>query len=362
MPTDDTPRPGRTLVERQLRRMLNSEIFVTSPKQAEILEFIVQARLRGDVVTAFIIQEHFFPFAIEDASSARVYTRNLKNTLMKYYAENGNDLVVIHLPYSESGKRVHYAEGEAYKAQFAYNRQNDLNKKYQVAVRLFLSGSIVQIVEATKRFDSILEQEPEHTEAMLWLVDCLCLLVILNIAELAVHFDGYLATAGAYLEDASSQLVDDSWHLHSARASWHFCKGEMEAALEQLKTALKLNPDLTEKFSAYFLFSLLSGTSVDCFEIAECLIQERPDDPSAHAMYGMGLGYMRRFEEAFEAFHFALTLDRNCLPALVGLVRLHSGRNEMETASSYARRIEALVEPGEYKYWMTVMKFDPESV
>src|ERR1700726_669553 len=121
----------RVQVQRQLRRILEDEIFVGTadgkgaPTVAALLQHIVAMKLEGNAPTENDLLTGFFKRSLkkwdEDDPIARQNVRNLRKRLADYYAKGGlNDLVLIEIPLGQYG------------AVFTYNPRSPAQKEVKL--------------------------------------------------------------------------------------------------------------------------------------------------------------------------------------------------------------------------------------
>jgi hypothetical protein len=79
---------------------------------------------------------------------------------------------------------------------------------------------------------------------------------------------------------------------------------------------------------------------------------ENINNPEGHAIHGIYLCNANRFKEAEYAFDAALTLDRNCWPAIYGVMLLLVLTGRRADTITASKRLEALLEPGDFELYM----------
>ena len=120
-------KPGPLEVRSQLRVLLDRERFIKSPSQAAVLEVIVTKWLAHDVMSENSIGKRAFPnFIAGNSTDVRTNVFNLRNTLAKYYAEEGAmDLVIIEI-----------LKGRKYGVSVSYNQRARAAELYAGALAM----------------------------------------------------------------------------------------------------------------------------------------------------------------------------------------------------------------------------------
>jgi tetratricopeptide (TPR) repeat protein len=345
--------PSPAEIERQLDRMLAHPRFKARVTQAEIFAFLVRSALEGQEVTELTLFEVFY--SVEEYGNTHVrtmvsYTRGL---LKEYYAEDGkDDPVIIALPVPERSNRqkkdyklVKRPAGEAYTPEFAYNPRAAIAKRFAIAHRLMLGGT-TQLEESRKQLQAIEDAEPGHDETAL------------AFAEVT----GGQLLLGIFIEEGRAPLIAgllgllqmhestaDPWRLHNVRGLLRLCAGEMEEAGEEFCLALALDPRATINRGWYNFYLFVSGRREEALEHAGLVADEDAANAQVQALYGMYLCRAGRYTEAESAFAQALMLDRNCVPAHIGMVQLGIETARKAEALSHAQRLKELVEPEEFE-------------
>jgi tetratricopeptide (TPR) repeat protein len=351
--------PTKPQIERQLIKMLENEIFTSRRQQGKLLELIVKTALAGEDVTEKMIREKLFPVSShykEDSPIARRTIDLLRASLNEYYQQDLSDpLVIIYLLKSPVGKRIKFAAGEAYKPRFAYNDHHPVSRDYLLGCRHLGNGYLSKIPDAVAIFHKILEREPEHAGAMLYMADAFCFTVIFGI--LPDRRENMILNASSLI-DRAAPYAPGFWHVHSARALVHCCRDDFVSAQQEFDNALRLDRERTESScsSLYSLFLLANGRAADALQLKAFMVDEEIDNPEMHAVHGIHLAVAARFDEAESAFRIALELDRNCFIAHIGAMRLNLARGRTQQAQHHADRLKELLEPVEYEFWMARIK------
>src|SRR5580658_1741102 len=92
------PIPTKPQILRQLRRMIESDVFTRRPKQARLLKGLVEIALEEGQVTEKRLREVVYPKSDPESSLVRRQVKQLETTCTEYYAGPGrDDLVSIFL-------------------------------------------------------------------------------------------------------------------------------------------------------------------------------------------------------------------------------------------------------------------------
>src|SRR5882724_5020726 len=147
--------PNKAEVEKELERLLASKRLKVAPNQAKLLKFVVRQCLQNAKVSEAIIGHALFPHWIEDGSDdVRVTARNLRNTLARYYAEEGTgNAIVITLP-----------RGPKYRPVFSFN--SPAAKPYERGLHLYAAlKHTIDAEKAIEQFNKAIALDPGYAPA-----------------------------------------------------------------------------------------------------------------------------------------------------------------------------------------------------
>jgi len=355
----DSVQPSRAEIERQLEWMLSHPLFQVREKQAEVLAHIVRSVLAGETITETHIQQEVFPDPPYDpeVSNVRTNINSLRKTLRNdYYAGDGeSDPVIIALPdptehKTPSGKLIKLKPGEAYTPTFSYNPRAPIAKQFALA-HYFMHGGLPEIERSLKHIAAIQKAEPDHPEAALSFAEAAgCQLLLLGTSEeegRGVLINGLLA-----LIELRVPAGTDLWRTHNIRGFLFTVNGQFEQAGSEFEKALALDRAATINRGWYAVFLHLTGRELEALQLLEMLADEGVTNAGVKALYGVYLCRAGKYTEAERLFSQALVLDRNSWPAHYGMVLLCIETGRKDLGIDHAKRLQALVEPGEFERMM----------
>jgi tetratricopeptide (TPR) repeat protein len=129
----------------------------------------------------------------------------------------------------------------------------------------------------------------------------------------------------------------------------YHCGGNLEEAGKEFDKALAFDRQSTisRGWYTYYLFTV--GRQEEALRQITLNREERIDNSYAHALSGIYLCRVGRFEDAERAFTQAIALDRNYWLTHYGMTLLYLSTGKREQAEPQAKRLEALTEPDEYE-------------
>lgn len=88
-------------------------------------------------------------------------------------------------------------------------------------------------------------------------------------------------------------------------------KGEYKEAIEFLKKAIELNPELSEAYYNLGISYERLGKHKDAIEVLEKSIELSPDDPNAYYALGYAYYQKKKYQKAIDAFEHTVSLQPN---------------------------------------------------
>jgi tetratricopeptide (TPR) repeat protein len=356
--------PTRIEIERQLERMLAHPMFEAQEQRAKIFKYLVKNALRRRKVNELGLFRRFYKLEQWEKHSTKVRTtvsQMRKDLLAKYYAEDGkDDPVIIALPAPErshKGKKnykiVRRPPGDAYKPTFAYNPRSRVARQFAIA-NFLLRGGPSQISMSLWRFAEIFSVEPRHPDVLLGFAEALGSHLLLGLCSEEQR--GKFIAEAFQITQGLDPATADPWRIHNVRGLLHTCAGELDMAGKEFDHALKLDRQATVSRGSYVFFLFETGKREEALRLFSLVVDEQASNPQAHAVYGIYLNKAGHYEEAERALSQALSLDRNCWPAHLGMTQLYAATGKREKVREHAKRLEALVEPAEYEEMMRRLK------
>ena len=182
-------------------------------------------------------------------------------------------------------------------------------------------------------FRAVLEADPDHPDALVLLG---ALLQKTKRAGEAVR----LIERAIEAAPESGRKPDPSW-----RVALSFAKrdaGDVEGALEEIESLLKLSPGTKELvFLRAELLQRLERNE-EAIEDYRKFLGQAPDSSQALNNLGISLKAIGRLKEAYEAYQKALELRPNYTQAMVNVGRMLGDMGQMEAAIAQLRRAVAL--------------------
>ena len=354
MPHADDANPARREVRRQLHRMLTHPLFAARPQQARVFDYLVSSALEDKEVTEKSILAKFFPSPPYEVEStvARTTVSFIRTKLVReYYAGEGkDDPIIITLPdpkenKTASGKAIKLPPGRAYKTTFTYNPRHEMSKEYALGNYKLNRGSVSQAMEAVMHFSNVVKMEPGHPGALLGIAEALCAWALFNKSGDSKEF----FRIADDIITKTTRLAPDFWRTHAARAILHISRGEFDAAGKEFEVALKLDRTRVSECSWYSYFLSKTGQVSEASRIRADYANEHIDDAVAHSMHGIYLCKAERYDEAERVFERALSIDRNCWLAHLGMVCLYISTKQPEKVVQQSKRLESLLSPLDYE-------------
>jgi hypothetical protein len=119
-------RPPDHEIEKQLERILRSDLFTKSPTLSRLLEFVVMSELHNrEINERKIAKEVFNRQPDDDQTFVRANANHLRKALESYYA-NSFDLIRIGGP-----------EGRGYRPPLSYNPRSEAEIEYRRGLQFF---------------------------------------------------------------------------------------------------------------------------------------------------------------------------------------------------------------------------------
>lgn len=303
--------PNKAGVEKQLARMLASKRLKNAPAQSDLLKYVVEKRLENIRITEAIIGPEVFPGWTKDGSDdVRIAAKNLRETLTRYYAEEGAaDPVVITLP-----------RGPGYRPLFSYS--SPAVKFYARGRDQFAALTIRRDhLSATSHINKAIALDPSYAPAHAVLAE-----IRLTYATYGEFPDTkeHVARAEASAKEAL-RLSSGLWRpyvvlgiVHSSRGAW----GKAEASF---KAALKASREDTERHAWYAAYLLATGRKRKARQLVAEAAREAPGDLVAQSVHALFLYAMRDFEAA-EALLGDMQHSNHWLSKVaLACIRLHRG-------------------------------------
>jgi tetratricopeptide (TPR) repeat protein len=313
--------PTTLEVEKQLDRLTSSTYFAASPKQAELLRYIVEFSLQHKEKDGKEIAADVFPASDPSSTNVKANVSFVRGKIDDYYAREGaNDLVGIELPI-----------GRTYKATFSYRHNSFAFRQYEKARR----GIGHDGRRSARYILHLLNLAVGHDKS----------LTVAHVAILqALICDGLLENAlaiGSYearcyfqiplpLEQQTVDLHGHSWLAWALHGTARLLGHDKESAGRAFKRAIDTDAASTETNIMYAFYLLLTGERAAAIKVAEA--SHREDDGDWMALILGLFFYLARDMERAGDFISKLWVCADDLlilrDLLHGLICLECGQNE----------------------------------
>ena len=128
--------------------------------------------------------------------------------------------------------------------------------------------------------------------------------------------------------------------LHTELGTGYYERGQMDVALNELNTAVSIDPNYAQAYNIYGLIYAVLGEDRKAEQNFEHALQLAPSDPDIHHNWGWYLCQHKREREALAQFELAVSdpLYRTPWIALVNAGRCAQAIGEPRVAEGYFRR------------------------
>lgn len=343
MPEDIDPKPGATEIRVQLARILASPEFVRRQKPAEVLQFLVDAHLEAGKPIEEDIRKKIFPTPPYDpeGTNARNAVSTVRQFIRGFYLGAGReDPVLIELPKKFSPTASRKEKSESYPVVCRYNpRQRDF-LPFKLARQAIDSASPHGIQRALETLNPILQNNPEHLEATIAKIECLCLMALCIPATLPrreLHAESI--TAALRLAEKNPE----DWHAHLLLGAALTFVCDWNRATIALLTAMRLDRAMTIRSLWLAAMCIFDGDFKNAVIFTDLIAQERGTDFIAWAAYGFSLYMARDFERALDIFSPIARIQKNFWIPHLGLALVSLAMGDAKGALENCNRASILV-------------------
>jgi tetratricopeptide (TPR) repeat protein len=322
--------PNKAEVEKELERLLASKRLKAAPNQARMLRYVVRQRLQDTDVSEAIIGHALFPHWIEDGSDdVRVTARNLRNTLARYYAEEGaGNPVVITLP-----------RGPKYRALFSFN--SPAAKPYERGLHLYAAlKHTIDAEKAIEQFNKAIALDPGYAPAF--------------AAKAEVEFSRAFFWQWPFPKDAVAlaeasanealRLSPTLWKPYLVLGMVHCARCAWDKAESSFKAALRASSEDVQRHAWYAAYLMATGREQKALRLVAESARDAPGDPAAQSLHALLLYVTRQFDKAEAILHEVETpthwFTHIVLACVLPCIR------ESDEAWIHARRANVLIGDG----------------
>jgi tetratricopeptide (TPR) repeat protein len=318
--------PSRQEVEKQLTKMLQSDVFRAAYSVAALLKFIVEKALDGRKLNEIAVGIEVFRRSPDWTPAldtiVRATMRNLRNRLTQYYKDNA-DSVEINVP-----------EGGTYEAFFSYNVRSDAHQYYNAGLQRLSRGLPL---EAEKLFARRFYEHPLSEAAI---ADARLLFAFLSntmmpIEEatpwgLSLHLG--LVNAGGWARSAIENNAE-TWQAHAALGAIFSFRRDWPRATLAFQRAAEIDPIGVRSNPWYLMYLLATGGSKQALKFAATTVEASFGDDSALQTFTFCLYLNRDFRSAERMWRFSADKRNFFWLVLDALVRLANDEPEVALQS-----------------------------
>jgi tetratricopeptide (TPR) repeat protein len=343
MPAQDNPKPGPTEIRQQLARILQSEHFRHRVRPGELLTLLVEKHIEGKTLDEEEIRAALYAGLYDpDGTNVRTAVSIVRGLIGKYHKGEGlHDPVTISLPKKFSKEAPRKGQPKPYPVVCEYNPKRQDLALFRLARQAMERGTPAKVRKALETFETILRNHPEHLEAKIARLECLCL-TVLYIPD--------ARTRREIIDDAvesGRNLVEDNptnWRARLLFATALACRRSWDVAICELAEAIRIDHDHEMRQSLWFpAMCLLTGKGENARDIAYGIATGRIDDRNAWAAYGFFLYFNREFEAAEKIFLMAIGLDDHSWLSHLGLVFVCLATGRPDSALDCYKRADRMV-------------------
>ena len=317
MAAEDKPAPNADEVRQQLSLMLASGEFRTRVRPSQLLTLLVEEAIEGRTLDEDEIRKKLYTGSYDPkGTNVRTAVSLLRDLITQYYKNEGhNDLITISLPKKFSKQAPRKGRPKPYPVVFAYNPLTTDTHLFTLARAAQKRGTPAAVRKALETFESILRTHPDHFEASLARLECLCLMAIYipdqrprkQIIEDAV-------TLGTKMTNEHP----DDWRVLALFGVALACCHQLPLAASVYRKAIKMNLDEVIQSLWTPIMCLVTGDLAKACEIARHVASDRLNDSTAWSIYGICLYFARDFKEAQRILWMAVNLEPQMwLPYLI---------------------------------------------
>lgn len=316
--------------------------FKNAENQSEFLGCVVRMTFSGKLTTEDAIGKKLFgsKYTTDQSTDVRVTAGNLRNTLIKYYENEGlNDLVIIALPKPPSDRSLKLPRGDAYKPFFRYNPNHEIAREYVSGVFHLRPAAHFKLQVAAEHFDNVLHLQPNHVDALIGMAETSLLYAF---AYPSRHEDSLMKSA-VHCGNRAVKINSQYWHAHAVLGAAHYFSFRYSAARASFEEALRLDKAKTLRYGWYHAFLLADRKIEDALSLAKKRSESDPTDTFPKALYGLYLYLNRDLDAAKKVLTGSLLIDQNCWASRLGLTLVELALGNTKEALLHHNLLEATV-------------------
>jgi tetratricopeptide (TPR) repeat protein len=342
--------PARFEVEDQLKRMLAAPRFKNATNPSDFLKLGVERALKGQKTTGSVIAKGLFEGKYYSglSSDVRVTAKNLRRTLAGYYANEGeNDVVIISYPTPSKDKSLKLQEGKAYTPTFSYNPKHERYILIRMGFQCLDRSTYRDYRLAFTLFSNIFEEDRNNIGAIFGLIEAIC-----KFADRHWKYPVELKSAYAgciNLFDGLQDRAQNYWRFWATKAYLHKGMGKNHLVASLYAKALEIDRTATESYLPYIEFLFDSGKREEALGLAQRYVNDRVEDANAVAQYGQILCGAGLKDIGIGHLKVALMMDPgNCL-AHETLAAVRFAERDVEGIRLHLRMLRVLCDDESFR-------------
>jgi tetratricopeptide (TPR) repeat protein len=341
-------------VKAQLVRMLAAKRFRNAERQSELLELVVERKLKGQTTTGQIIARALFPHKVTKTPSGKIEIRgndvrsaanHLRETLTRYQAGEGReDLVVIALPDPPKDNAVKIPEGEAYTPRFFYNSNHAVGQEFALGEFHRSRWTIEDDFKALDHYKRVLKIAPLHIGANIGSAEVWVGLAYWDsVWGPPTDKEQSILAAAEFLDDIH-RLVPKLWRVHAVGGFMLMANGDLQNARRAFADALLLDRRSTEAYPPYIFFLIAVGKTAEGLRLAKTLLDSRVTAMDAHVTYAFALVRANRLGDALAALQMAFAMEPGHKRVHSLLAQIYMAQQKPAEALRHLEYLHALVD------------------
>lgn len=341
--------PCPTDIKLQLRRMLESPRFKNARNPSDFLAIAVRRALDGEGTSGRIITEAMFKDKQHkfDPSDTRVTASNLRRTLSKYYENEGSaDLIYILLPMPPEDKTIKPSESDAYTPVFSFNPKLDYVVRIRRGYHCLERTTYLDLFNAYKAFESVLENRPEDVAAGLGMAETLCKFGENGWSNPCPYET--VPTCNKLLETMRS-AAEGNWRFWVALAHVQWVFGDKAQAPATYARALRIDRIRVERHVPYITFLIETKQGERALSLANRYYSESIEDAAVHAQFAIFCCMAGLIKEAAQVFESLLILEPNNCAAHEHLAIISFVKSDLQGARSHLQKLKLLCDETSYR-------------
>ena len=309
MTTNNELIPERSEVEAQLKTILATDFFRRNEGPAKILALLVTSTLDGHpITTAQQIFDRLFrgPRYKEPLGTVRINALYMRNHLKEYNKTDGKyDPVKIQFREDDENQR----RRANYIPKFSYQPDYQAAKAHKLAIYYLNRATPTDLEAAIDLLSKVVQEQPGNYLAHITLAETLLLSHFFDFPMMDMTTPIEFAE---HVIQIAVRLKPKHWKSHAVSGSLCLARRQFNQASKHYRKALRSKGNEMSRYGWYHAFLLAAGETQKALELLSDSLTAAPTDALAHALYGLILHGLRKFERAKQALDYAIVLDPLC--------------------------------------------------